>query len=156
MANFAAKINRSIRGRDLGFQDLSSAESGGSNGITRFLAGTVIGLRQDVTNAETTSQNLKAHGLSNLSTASSGVHTIDPPIPGVAKTIVCTGGATEYVKTANSETIESSLGSTFTTLKWVGYGVIDLVGLTTARWLARGLTSGTSSQGQNVTLSTST
>lgn len=142
MANFASKINRSIRGRDLGFQDLSSAESGSGNGTQRFLAGTVIGVRVDVTTAETTSANVKAHGLSQFGTTSTGtgssaVYTLDPPIPGITKTIVLSCGASDgpiYIKTANSETIESTAGSSFTTMKVSTRGKWDLIGVTTARW----------------------
>ena len=142
MANFAAKINRSIRGRDLGFQDLSSAESGSGNGVTRFLAGTVIGVRRDVTTAETTSVNVKAHGLTAFGTTSTGtgssaVYTLDPPIPGIEKLICLSCGASDgpvYFKTAGAETIESTAGTSFTTFKLSTRGMIQLYGVTTGRW----------------------
>ena len=153
--SFESLIRESIWGRRFGLSRLSSAVDGSTRSGKDWLAGPE-GTRVNVSTAETTSVELHPFGLSNLSTVSSGVHTLNPPIPGIQKTIVCTGGATEYVKTRNSETLESSAGSTFTTMKWVGYGVAHLVGLTTARWLLHGWSSGTSSQGQNITLSTST
>ena len=152
---FATKINTSLRGRELGIQRISSAEHGGT-GMALFLTGAVEGVRAQFTSAETTSANLKSYGFSNLSTGSSAVHTLDPPIQGVEKIICCTGGATEFVKTANGETLESSQGSTFNTMRFVAYGVAKLVGITTARWAVLNLTSGTSSQGSAITFSTST
>jgi hypothetical protein len=73
------------------------------------------------------------------------VFTLDPPIPGVHKTLVfgSTGGGTMYVKTANNETIVSTLGSSFTTLKsTVGNGgTVVLQGVTTAIWAWTGAAS---------------
>ena len=143
MANFAAKINRSIRGRDLGFQDLSSAESGGAHGITRFLAGTVVGVRGDVTSAESTATNLKAYGLSQIGTTSTAVShgfTLDPPIPGVEKLIALSCGASDgavLVKTANSEVLYSTAGSSFTTFTLSTRAIVSMVGLTTGIWFVR-------------------
>lgn len=142
MSNFASKITNSIHGRDLGIQHLSTSESGSGNGVQKFLAGAVVGIRSDVTTAETTSVNVKAHGLTAFGTTSTGtgssaVYTLDPPIPGVEKTIVLSCGASDgpvYFKTANSETIESTAGSSFTTFKLSTRGSVRLVGVTTARW----------------------
>jgi hypothetical protein len=153
---FRDRIRENLWGRRLGLEVLSSVKTGSTQNVPLDLLVGPEAIRMDVTTAETTSINLKAYGLSNLSTESSGVHTLDPPIPGIPKTIVCTGGATEYVKTRNAETIESSRGSTFTTMKWSAYGVVHLLGLTTARWLGLNLSSGTSSQASSIALSTST
>lgn len=142
MANFASKANTSLRGRELGIQRLTTAESGGPY-PAHFLVGTVTDIRPDVTFPETTATYLQAHGLSVLSTGSSAVHTLAPPIPGIEKTICCTGGATAYVKTAGSETIESTAGSSFTVMKWTAAATqtLRLVGLTTARWILTNVTS---------------
>lgn len=155
---FKTRIRESIWGRRLGLQVLSSVQAGSTQNMPLDLLVGPEALRIDVTTDESTGTNLKAYGLSNLSTESSGVHTLDPPIPGISKTIVCTGGATEYVKTRNGETIESSRGSSFNTLNFNAYGVVELMGLTTARWLmtGNGGTSGTSSQSPSIALATST
>lgn len=135
---FERRIQTSIHGEDLGIQRISSAESGSGRGTQRFLAGKVDGIRAAVGNPETTASNLRAHGLSNLSTGSSAVHVLDPPIPGIYKEIYSSGGATAYVRTVNSETLESSRGSTFTTIRFQQIGRVTLMGLTTARWLIGG------------------
>lgn len=139
MANFAGKIRTSFFGRKVGLQEMSTAESGsGTPGHAYFLAGEVTDIRRDVTNPETTAVNLKAYGLSNLSTGSSAVHVLDPPIPGLIKDIYSSGGSTVYFKTANSETMESSRGSTFTVARFQQIGLVRMIGLTTARWLIGG------------------
>ena len=62
-----------------------------------------------------------------------------------------------YIKTANSETIVSTIGSSFTTVKISSLGGgFELIGLTTAQWLSMDLTSGTSSQASGFSLTTST
>lgn len=154
--SFEARMNTSIHGRELGLQRMSSGEMGSTH-PSRFLVGPE-GIRQNVSSAETTSVILRPFGVSNLSTVSSGVHTLAPPIPGIHKTVVCTGGATEYVKSANAETFESSRGSTFTTLKFNAYGIAEMVGFTTARWLLLGMAgdSGDSANAPAIALSTTT
>lgn len=134
---FATKMTRSLHGREIGMQILSSAESGGGNGIQRYVVGTFGDVRVTV-QTETTSANALPYGYSVASTGSSAVHTIDPPVPGVSKIIASSGGSTTYFKTANSETLESSRGSSFTTVKFQQIGFVELLGLTTARWLIRG------------------
>jgi hypothetical protein len=86
------------------------------------------------------------------------VFTLDPPIPGVRKTLFfgSTGDIGVYVKTANSETLQSTLGTSFTTVKSTVAGVLELIGVTTAIWGMLGLTSGTSSQASGFALTTST
>lgn len=148
MAN-ATRILTSIYGRRLGLTPLSTGQSGGSK-PSEFMAGP-DGLLQEVTTAESTANGLRAHGVSLLpgtSAASSCVYTLDPPIPGIEKTLVNSSSANGpmYVKTKNGETIISTLGTTHTVLKSSDGGALRLVGLTTAIWAAIGLTSGTSSQ----------
>lgn len=157
---FATKIITSIFGRRLGLQPMSTAESGGSRGTQEYLVGPEA-LRAGVTTAESTATNLHPHGVSRLngtSAASSAVYTIDPPVPGVRKTVMgTTDNGPVYLKTANNETIVTTAGSSFTTVKVSSVGgVFEMVGLTTAIWLGLGLTSGTSSQASGFGLTTST
>lgn len=144
---FADKVLTSIHGRVLGIQALSSAESGSGRGTQRFIAGEVADIRREVSTAETTSLNLKAHGVSHFGTTSTGtgssaVYHLDPPIPGVKKTIVLSCGASDgpiYIATVSSETIESSAGSTYTVIKMSTRQCLELIGLTTKRWMVQSL-----------------
>ena len=134
---FTDKILTSIFGRRIGLQLMTTAQTGGSRGAQEFLVGPEA-LRQGVSTAETTSVNLHPFGVSLITSASSsGVYTLDPPIPGVRKTLAFqTTGATNYVKTANGETFLSSQGTTFSVLKSTQnvVGTVMLTGLTTAIW----------------------
>lgn len=157
--NYFQKVITSIKGNRLGLSILSSGETGTSKKL-EFLVGPDA-LRWGNTTAETTSTNLSAVGLSRVdgsSAASSSVFTLDPPIPGIEKLIYfgSTGDKNCYVKTANSETLHSSRGSSFTTVQSTIGGCLRLVGVTTAIWGAPGLTSGTSSQSPGFALTTST
>lgn len=155
---YGDKITTSKHGRRLGLQALSTAQTGGSKG--EFLVGP-DDFRVGVTTAETTSANLKPYGVSiglGTSAGSSAVYTLEAPIPGVRKII---GGSTAngpvYIKTAGDETFLSTLGSTHTTVKISTLGgALELVGVTTAQWLALHLTSGTSSQASGFAATTST
>jgi len=132
------KIRTSLRGRRFGLEIQSTDISGGSRGEQEYLVGPEA-LRMGVSTAETTSTNLQPYGVSKLnssSAASSQVYTIDPPVPGVAKYIVNSTDSVSYIKTANSETIVSSKGSTNTVMSMpVGGAAVQLVGFTTAQWL---------------------
>ena len=136
---FYDKYDTSLYGRRFGMQQGSSSVTGSGRTGERpdFLVG-AEDIRKRVSTAETTSSNLPAYGISMLtSAASSGVYTLDPPIPGVQKWITNqTTGATWYVKTANGETFQSSQGTTFSVLKSTQNvaGSLHLVGLTTAIW----------------------
>jgi hypothetical protein len=157
---YANKIFTSLFGRRLGLQNMSTTESGGSRGFQEYLVGPEE-LRVGVTTAETTSTNLNPHGISRLpgtSAASSAVYTIDPPVPGVRKLVMgTTDNGPVYLKTVNNETIVTTAGSSFTTVKVSSVGgVFELVGLTTAIWLGLNLTTGTSSQASGFGLTTST
>lgn len=132
------KVLTSIHGRRLGLQRLSSAESGGSGGTKEYLVGPED-LRMGVSTAETTATRISAFGVSRVTGASSGVYTLDPPVPGVEKTIVLdSNNVGFYLKTANSETIVSTQNTSGTTLKSTasGTGVISLLGVSTAVWAA--------------------
>lgn len=157
---FKDKILTSIFGRRLGLQRLSSGQTGGLGG-GEFLVGPEE-FRAAITSAETTATNLKSHGTSyNLGTsaASSAVYTIDPPIPGVRKVIACSSGnGPVYVKVANAatETMLSTIGSSFNTIKISSLGGgFEMIGLTTAQWLLY-ITSGTSSNASGFGLTTTT
>lgn len=139
---FANKILTSIHGRRIGLQTLSSAESGGSRGNQFFIAGSVADIRVEVSTADTTSVNLYPHGLSQLGTTSTSstanTYTLDPPIPGIRKLIALTCGASEgtvLVRTAGYETIESTAGSSFTSFVLSTRSLVELIGVTTARWM---------------------
>lgn len=133
------KYDTSLYGRRMGLQQGSSNVTGSGRTGERpdFIVG-VEDIRKRVSTAETTSKNLRAFGLSMLtSSVSSGVYTLDPPIPGVGKRITNqTTGATWYVKTANGETFLSSQGTTFSVLKSTQNvaGTLELFGVTTAIW----------------------
>lgn len=137
----------SIFGRRLGLQPMSTTQtgSGRAGSVPDFVVGAEA-VRMGVTTAETTATNLAAYGVSYItSSVSSGVYTLDPPIPGVEKVLhFGTTGATNYVKTANGETFQSSQGSTFSVIKSTQniVGSLRLMGLTTAIWgMAPGLST---------------
>lgn len=157
---YNSEILTSLRGRRIGLQAVSSAKSGSNHGRREFLVGP-DDFRIETSTAETTSTNLKSFGVSicpGTSAGSSAVYTLDPPIPGVRKIVgTSTSNGPVFIKTANSETIQSTVGSSFTTVKISSLGgMFELVGLTTAIWLGLGLTSGTSSQASGFGLTTST
>lgn len=155
---YGSNILTSIHGRRLGLQEMSTAQTGGV-AAQSFLVGP-HDFRLEVT-VETTGTNAKASGVSQFngtSAASSSVYTLDPPIPGVRKFLAfnTTGNIGVYVKTQNNETFLSTQGTSFTVLKTTSPGSLELIGLTTAIWLAPDLSSGTSSQASAVSCSTTT
>lgn len=140
---FSDRINESIRGRSLGFEFLSSGKHGTTK-TGRMLVGPEV-LRLAVTTAETTATNLSALGFSLLTTSvSSGVYTLDPPIPGCAKTIVfgttAASASPIYLKTANGEFINSTQGTTMSVLisSQTQYATVKLAGVTTSIWAVLG------------------
>lgn len=156
--SYAANITKSLFGRQLGIQQLSSGQIGSTHPHDQLVG--AEGVRMGVDSTVTTAEVVKPFGINVLSTVSSGVHTMAPPIPGVEVFIYSSGGATAYlqVKTPASETMESSRGSTFTVAKFNALGLLHLVGLTTARWLINGMggNSGDSANAPAIALSTST
>lgn len=146
MAFFATKQYTSMFGRRMGLQRLSSSETGGTGGIETIVGPEAV--RMGVTTAESTGTNVKAYGVSFLpgtSAASSSVYVLDPPIPGVRKTVIFSSGTTpQYLRTANAETFRTSADSTIATvlLSTLTGATVDLIGLTTAIWGL--LTNGTS------------
>lgn len=155
---FETKYTTSVHGRRLGLQRMTTVETGASKPYD-FIVGPEA-VRGGVT-SETTATDLKAFGVSRLagtSAASSVVYTIEPPIPGVRKTIVneSSGNGPMYIKTKNSETFNTTAGTSFTTIKTSAGGSFELIGVTTAVWAAPGITTGTSSQASGFVFSTST
>lgn len=156
---YGSNILTSIYGRRLGLQALTTAANGG-----RLPAELLVGpddFRVAVTTAESTGTNLLPYGYSNLvgtSAASSAVYVIDPPIPGLRKiiNIGTTLNGPIYLRTKNSETFNTTLGTTFTTIKSSAGGFYEMVGFTTAIWGLINVTSGTSSNGSGHVLTTST
>lgn len=129
-----------VQGRQLGLQFLFTAASGAAtaNGPKYDLLTGPDAMRQETTTANTTAANLKALGTASLngtSVASSAVYTLDPPIPGIRKTIALasTANGPIYIKNANSEVLVTTGGSSFTVSK-ITAGVLELQGLTTASW----------------------
>ena len=147
----------SLFGRRIGLQTLSSSQSGGTRTPPpEFIVGPED-IRKAVTTNESTSTNLSPAGISFLTTAnSSGVYTLDPPIPGVEKTLVfaTTGTNPIYVKTsAGTETFYTTRGTSFSVLcSSQGSGAtVRLVGVSTSVWAS--LTAITT---VNLNISTST
>lgn len=128
-------ITTTLFGRRFGLQQLTTSQSGGLKQAD-FLVGAEA-VKHGVTTAETTSANLPAYGVSGLGAVSSGVYTLDPPIPGVQKFLsFASTSLGSYVKTANGETFQSSQGTTFSVLKSTQnvVGTVQLVGLSTGVW----------------------
>lgn len=158
---YGSGIITSIFGRRVGLQSLSSAQSG--TGATQRKLEFMVGPDdfRVASSAETTGTNLAAHGVSivnGTSAGSSSVYVIDPPIPGVKKYISATSSANgnTYVRTLNSETIMTTFGSSYTTIKTTGTFALELIGITTAIWGGLGITSGTSSNASGFSMTTTT
>lgn len=152
---FKDKYTTSVHGRRLGLQAMTTPETGSNHGKLDFIVG-AEDIRVDFSTAETTDSNLKPFGVSVLTTAvSSGVYTIDPPIPGVNKVLVfdTTGADPIYVKTANNEQISSTQMSTATVIcsSQTAHFAITLVPMSTGSWSVLGSVSSAS-----LKLSTST
>lgn len=136
--SYGDRILTSIYGRRLGLQNLSTAQSGGRAPFDVLVGAEQV--RLGTSTAESTGTNLQAFGVSVMAgttAGSSSVYVLDPPVPGVEKKLVFgSTSITLYLKTANSETFLSTLGSSFTTLKSTqnAGASIGLVGLTTAVW----------------------
>ena|SRR5258708_6955759 len=152
----------SLYGRRIGLMPMTSAQTGTGRtglGAVDFLVGPED-LRKGVTTAESTGVNLTAWGISNMagtSAGSSSVYVLDPPIPGVRKalTFLSSANGNMYVRTLNSETIQTTFGSSFTTIKSTGTGMLELLGVTTAIW-ASAITSGTTANAAGFALTTTT
>lgn len=136
--SYNSNILTSIYGRRIGLQALSTAQFGGRQ-PSEVLVGPED-LRRGVTTAETTGTTVPAWGCSFLagtSAASSSVYVLEPPIPGVRKTIIFSSANTpQYLRTQNAETFRTSADSTIATVisSTLTGCVVELIGLTTALW----------------------
>ena len=142
---FSDRINESIRGRNLGFEFLSSGKHGTTK-TGRMLVGPEV-LRLGNTTAETTATNLAAYGqsvLNNSSAGSSQVFTLDPPIPGVQKTVVFNSTVNTLYLRASTDATITFLTATQGTTKCVvastglASAALTFIGITTAIWSAMG------------------
>lgn len=143
--NYGDKIITSIYGRRFGLQIMTTAQNGGrldaelavGPDAWREQVGTGLGAS---TAGESTGTNLRPWGVSFLngtSAASSSVYVIDPPIPGVRKTVVFSSANTpQYLKTKNGETFRTSADSTIATviMSTLTGATVELIGLTTGLW----------------------
>ncbi len=155
---YNSAILTSIYGRRVGLQTLSSGQTGGSRGPQEFLVGPAA-FREEVTTADTTAINLQAHGITRLSSGLSAdttaVFSIDPPIPGVGKTVVWgsttigTMGSKIFLKTGVN--MQTSNGSSFTVVASSAGAVLNLTGVTTALWA---VVNGSTGSGFTYTTST--
>ena len=136
----------SVHGLRLGLQRVTTSNSGGANGELEFLVGP-NDMKVNVSTADTTAAtySLAPHGISLLSPSSVGssqVYTLDPPIPGVKKTIVGSTSATAFIKTGGV-VILSTVGSTQTVISLpAAGGMINLTGVTTGLWATEKTTAG--------------
>lgn len=139
--SYADKANPTLWGRRLGLQWMPPAVSGSGRGAAEqpdFIVG-AEDVRKNVTTNDSTGTPLRAYGISRLagtSAASTPVYQLDPPIPGVEKTIqfVSTDSAI-YVKPATGGFFTgTSLGSSAAAIRSSGGGTVRLVGISTADW----------------------
>ena len=135
--SFEDKIRESIWGRRLGIQHLSTVESGGSRGGKDYLVGPEA-VRAAVTTTESTSVNIHPFGVSQLSTESSGVHEIDPPVPGVSKVIVNSSDSTSFLYAGSGQNFALASGSSYTHIRFINRTAVQLMGVTTALWAVVG------------------
>jgi hypothetical protein len=135
--SYATAITKSLFGRQLGLQLMSTSVTGGSRGPFDALVGAEC-VREGVSTGESTGTNLTAYGVSRVlgtSVASTPVFTLDPPVPGVRKTIdFASTDSALYVKMASGCAISgTSLATTgATVIRSSGGGTAELIGLTTA------------------------
>lgn len=143
---YGSNINTSLYGRRFGLQQMTTNQTG--TGLAgrqpEFLVGPED-IRKEVTTGDSTATSLKAYGISYLSTSivtgtdATSVFRMDPPIPGVEKTIIwgsTTIGtmATKIWVTISTGTgnFQTSGGSSFSCVASSAGAVLKLVGITTA------------------------
>ena len=154
-------INTTLLGNRLGLQKLTSA----IHGITapaEVLVGAEA-VRGRASTADTTATGLAPFGVSLLTTGLSAdttsVFRLDPPVPGVEKTLVWgsttvgTMGSKIFVtnSTGGGAGFQTSGGSSFTCVASSAGAVMRLMGVTTALWA---VINGTTASGFTFTTST--
>jgi len=138
------KITTTIFGRRLGLQQLSSSQSG--TGVAGRLPDLLVGaeaVRGAATTNDSTASSMTPYGVSYLTTGLSAdataVFRLDPPIPGVEKTIVWasttvgTMGSKIFatISTGGGAGFQTSNGSSFTCVASSNGNVLRLMGVTT-------------------------
>jgi len=157
--SWANRITTSIFGSRVGLQNISTNVSGSlQTGRTFDVLAGAEAVRAGVSTADSTAANtsLAPFGVSLLTTGLSAdttaVFRLDPPIPGVEKTIVWgsttigTMGSKIWVtnSTGGGAGMQTSAGSSFTCVASSAGAVLRLVGITTALW---GVVNGTTAAG---------
>ena len=142
------KITSSIFGRRLGLQAMTTNQTGsGQSGRTaEFIVG-AEDIRTPTSTSQTTATYIPAYGvtlLSSANTAATGaVVRLDPPIPGVRKSIIIASTQASQASTiqwlitastGGAETFQSSWSSSFTVLSSSSPMVIRLEGISTSMW----------------------
>lgn len=157
---WADKITTSLFGRRFGLQRLSSSVSGGKEFDVLVGAEAV---RVDSSTADSTGTYLKPYGVSLLTTGLSAdataIYRLDPPVPGIEKTIVW--GSTTIgtmsakifvtVSTGGGAGLQTSGGSSFTCVASSAGAVLRLVGVSTSLYA---VTNGATASGFTYTTST--
>lgn len=158
------KAVTSIFGRRVGLQQMTTNQTG--TGLAgrqpEFLVG-AEDIRKEVTVADSTATSIKAWGMTVLSTGlfadATAIFRLDPPIPGVEKTIVWksttigTMSAKVFVtiSTGAGGGFQTSGGSSFSCVASSAGAVLRLVGLTTDLY---GVINGTTASGFAYTTTT--
>jgi hypothetical protein len=162
--SWASKITTSLFGSRLGLQTLTTNVTGtGQAGRTYDVLVGAEAVRSDASTADSTATYLKPYGVSLLTTGLSAdttaIFRLDPPIPGVEKTIVwgsTTVGTMGSKITVTNSTgggagLQTSAGSSFTCASSSAGAVLRLVGVTTALWA---VVNGSTASGFTFTTST--
>lgn len=160
---FNNSITTMIFGRRMGLQSMSSNVSGTiqSGRQMEFLTGPDA-LRVEASTVESTATTLRPFGISLLSTGLSAdttaVFRLDPPIPGVEKTLtwysttIGTMGSKIFVTgSTGAINMQTSGGSSFTCVASSAGAVLRMVGITSTLW---GVINGTTAAGFSYTTST--
>lgn len=144
--SYGNAITKSLHGRQIGLQQLSTSITGSARGPFDVLVGPED-IRQGLTTNESTGVNIAPYGVTRLagtSAASTPVYTLDAPVPGVRKGIhFHSTDSAIYVKMASGCAIAgTSLASTgATVIRSSGGGYVELMGISTALFCALQLSS---------------
>lgn len=161
---YGSNILTQLYGRRVGLQLMTSAVAGfnAAGRLAEFLVGPED-IRKEVTTGDSTATALKAWGVSllttNLSADATAVFRLDPPIPGVEKTLVW--GSTTIgtmsakifatISTGNGGGFQTSGGSSFSCVASSAGAVLRLQGVTTALYA---VINGTTASGFSYTTTT--
>jgi hypothetical protein len=111
--------------------------------------------------SDSSGSTINAYGITaiNATTLSTMVLNLPNPIPGVGLTVIQGYGqnastvvsSATYLKCQSSQTINSSLGSTYAIVLVSSRAAVELVGLTTAQWQLKSITNSTNIYSQATT-----